>query len=39
MIPSLDAIFSRLRLRQLRLLIELDRCGSLHKAAEAMAIS
>ncbi|MBK4996084.1 LysR family transcriptional regulator [Pseudomonas sp. S37] len=39
MIPSLDSIFSRLRLRQLRLLIELDRCGSLHKAAEAMAIS
>lgn len=39
MIPSLDSIFARLRLRQLRLLIELDRCGSLHKAAEAMAIS
>lgn len=39
MIPSLDSIFSRLRLRQLRLLIELDRCGSLHKAAEAMGIS
>ncbi|QHG65489.1 LysR family transcriptional regulator [Pseudomonas putida] len=39
MIPALDTIFSRLRLRQLRLLIELDRCGSLHKAAEAMGIS
>lgn len=30
---------SRLRLRQLRLLISLDELGSIHKAAEAMSIT
>lgn len=39
MFPSLENIAARLRLKQLRLLIELDNHGSLHKAAEAMAIS
>ncbi|TBU76757.1 LysR family transcriptional regulator [Pseudomonas daroniae] len=39
MIASLPALVSRLRLKQLRLLIALDEQGSLHKAAEAVAIS
>lgn len=39
MLPSLDTIISRLRLKQLRLLISLDELGSVHKAAEAMAIT
>ncbi|WP_313519388.1 LysR family transcriptional regulator [Pseudomonas sp.] len=39
MIPSLSTISSRLRLRQLRLLIALDEHGSLHKAAERVSIS
>ncbi|MFC5699323.1 LysR family transcriptional regulator [Pseudomonas sp. GCM10022186] len=39
MFPSLENIAARLRLKQLRLLIELDNHGSLHKAAEEMAIS
>lgn len=39
MIPSLSTIASRLRLRQLRLLIALDEYGSLHKAAEQVAIT
>ncbi|MBB2895031.1 LysR family transcriptional regulator [Pseudomonas sp. AS2.8] len=39
MLPSLGSIASRLRLRQLRLLIALDEEGSLHKAAERIAIS
>jgi DNA-binding transcriptional LysR family regulator len=39
MFPSLENIAARLRLKQLRLLIELDKHGSLHKAAEEMAIS
>ena len=39
MIPSLSNIASRLRLKQLRLLIALDELGSLHKAADAMAIT
>ncbi|TWI53467.1 DNA-binding transcriptional LysR family regulator [Pseudomonas duriflava] len=39
MLPSLNSIASRLRLRQLRLLIALDEHGSLHKAAELMAIT
>lgn len=39
MIASLPALVSRLRLKQLRLLVALDEQGSLHKAAEAVAIS
>ncbi len=39
MIPSLSSISSRLRLRQLRLLIALDEHGSLHKAAERVSIT
>ncbi|WPO97931.1 LysR family transcriptional regulator [Pseudomonas sp. HR96] len=39
MIPSLASLSSRLRLRQLRLLIALDEHGSLHKAAEHVSIS
>ncbi len=39
MLPSLTTIASRLRLKQLRLLIALDEHGSLHKAAEAVAIT
>lgn len=39
MIASLPALVSRLRLKQLRLLIALDEQGSLHKAADAVAIS
>jgi DNA-binding transcriptional LysR family regulator len=39
MLASLPALVSRLRLKQLRLLIALDEQGSLHKAAEAVAIS
>ncbi|WP_110972342.1 LysR family transcriptional regulator [Pseudomonas huaxiensis] len=39
MLPSLSSMASRLRLRQLRLLISLDELGSIHKAAEAMSIT
>ncbi|MGX5217434.1 LysR family transcriptional regulator [Pseudomonas sp. S9] len=39
MISSLPSIVSRLRLKQLRLLIALDEQGSLHRAAEQVAIS
>ncbi|MFJ3485980.1 LysR family transcriptional regulator [Pseudomonas sp. NPDC090202] len=39
MLPSLQTIASRLRLKQLRLLIALDEQGSLHKAAEHISIS
>lgn len=39
MLPSLTTIISRLRLKQLRLLIALDEFGSLHKAADAVAIT
>ena len=39
MLPSLTTIISRLRLKQLRLLIALDEFGSLHKAAESVAIT
>lgn len=39
MISSLPSIVSRLRLKQLRLLIALDEQGSLHRAAEYVAIS
>lgn len=39
MISSLPSIVSRLRLKQLRLLIALDEQGSLHRAAEHVAIS
>lgn len=38
-VPSLANIASRLRLKQLRLLIALENHGSLHKAAEEIAIS
>lgn len=39
MLPSIESIAARLRLKQLRLLVELDKHGSLHKTAEVMAIS
>ncbi|KOX99603.1 LysR family transcriptional regulator [Pseudomonas nunensis] len=39
MVPTLASIASRLRLKQLRLLIALDDRGSLHKAAELISIS
>lgn len=39
MLPSLNTIFSRLRLKQLRLLIALGEHGSLARAAEQVAIS
>ncbi|WP_120997342.1 LysR family transcriptional regulator [Stutzerimonas urumqiensis] len=39
MISSLPSIVSRLRLKQLRLLIALEEQGSLHRAAEHVAIS
>lgn len=39
MISSLPSIVSRLRLKQLRLLIALDEQGSLHRAADQVAIS
>lgn len=39
MLPSVSSIFSRLRLKQLRLLIALGEQGSLIKAAEQIAIS
>ncbi|MCQ4280445.1 LysR family transcriptional regulator [Pseudomonas stutzeri] len=39
MIAALPSIVSRLRLKQLRLLIALDEQGSLHRAAEQVAIS
>jgi DNA-binding transcriptional LysR family regulator len=39
MLPTLSTIASRLRIKQLRLLIALDEHGSLHKAAEIVAIS
>lgn len=39
LVPSLGSIAARLRLKQLRLLIALDDRGSLHKAAEQIAIS
>lgn len=39
MLPSVTSIFSRLRLKQLRLLIALGEQGSLVKAAEHVAIS
>ena len=39
MIPSLNSISSRLRVRQLKLLIALEEHGSLHKAAEQVAIT
>lgn len=38
-LPNLSTIASRLRLKQLRLLIALDNHGSLHKAADEIAIS
>ena len=39
MIAALPSIVSRLRLKQLRLLIALDEQGSLHRAAEQVFIS
>lgn len=39
MIASLPSLVSRLRLKQLRLLIALDEQGSLHKAAEQVSIT
>ncbi|MEB0041047.1 MULTISPECIES: LysR substrate-binding domain-containing protein [unclassified Pseudomonas] len=39
MLPSLNIIASRLRLKQLRLLISIDELGSIHRAADAMAIT
>ena len=39
MIAALPTIVSRLRLKQLRLLIALDEQGSLHRAAEQVSIS
>jgi len=39
MLPPLTYIVSRLRIRQLRLLIALDELGTLHRAAERIAIS
>ncbi|TBU91597.1 LysR family transcriptional regulator [Phytopseudomonas dryadis] len=39
MLASLPSLVSRLRLKQLRLLIALDEQGSLHKAAEQVSIS
>lgn len=38
-LPSLHAIGSRLRFRQLRLLIALEESGSLHRAAEQLAMT
>lgn len=39
MVPSLHSISSRLRFRQLSVLIALDECGSLHKAAERLSMT
>lgn len=39
MLPPLTYIVARLRIRQLRLLIALDELGTLHRAAERIAIS
>ncbi|VFB18331.1 LysR family transcriptional regulator [Pseudomonas fragi] len=39
MLPPLTYIVSRLRIRQLRLLIALDELGTLHRAADRVAIS
>ncbi|MEH3086622.1 MAG: LysR family transcriptional regulator [Xylophilus ampelinus] len=39
MIPSLSSITSRLRFRQLGLLVALEECGSLHRAAERLGMT
>jgi DNA-binding transcriptional LysR family regulator len=39
MLPNVDSIAARLRLKQLRLLIALDEHGSLHRAADEMALT
>jgi DNA-binding transcriptional LysR family regulator len=39
MLPSLASIIARIKLRQLRLLILLDECRSLHKAAERASMT
>jgi DNA-binding transcriptional LysR family regulator len=38
-LPSLNAIISRLHMKQLRLLVALDTCGSLLKAAEKVGLT
>src|SRR3546814_18329918 len=38
MLPSLNSMVSRLRLKHFRLLVALDDCGSLLKAAEYVAL-
>ena len=38
-LPSLHTISSRLRFRQLRLLLAIDETGSLHRAAESLAMT
>jgi DNA-binding transcriptional LysR family regulator len=39
MLPSLNSISSRLRFRQLRLLVAIDDLGSLHRAAEQVGLT
>ena len=39
MIPSLSSITSRLRFRHLGLLVALEECGSLHRAAERLGMT
>jgi DNA-binding transcriptional LysR family regulator len=39
MIPTLPSLLARLRFRQLSVLIALDECGGLHKAAERLSIT
>jgi DNA-binding transcriptional LysR family regulator len=39
MLPNVDSIAARLRLKQLRLLIALDDHGSLHRAADEMSLT
>ena len=39
MIPSLSSIASRLRFRQLGLLVALEECGSVHRAAERLGMT
>jgi hypothetical protein len=38
-LPTVDTIVTRLRLKQLRLLIALDEHGSLHRAADEMTLT
>ncbi len=39
MLPSLASIASRLKFRQLSLLVALEECGSLHKASQRLAMT